>query len=314
MRKYFAAWLAMPKRYAQTKMELRHLRYFIAVAEEQNVTRAAARLHVSQPPLSRQIRDLEDELGVALFEHGAKALRLTEAGKIFLNEARAVVKRATDAVQTVKAVASGQRGEIHVGYAPSLTVELLPRALRFFQETNPAVRVQLHDLSTREMLRGLREGKLHVALMIQTSAKVMAGFVFEELQRYAVCVAVHPAHPLARMRKVGLEQIAGERLIAYTLADYPEHHLWLADLFAPLKRPPQIAEEHDSATSLIASVEAGRGVALVLEPFKCFAPRVKIRALVPPPPPLLVGMAYRRENISKATENFIAAARHAKSA
>jgi DNA-binding transcriptional LysR family regulator len=294
-------------------MELRHLRYFIAVAEEQNVTRAAARLHVSQPPLSRQIRDLEDELGVALFNHGAKAVRLTEAGRVFLLEARAVVQRADEAVQTVKAVASGQRGEIHVGYAPSLTVELLPRALRFFQEANPGVRVQLHDLSTRELLHGLRDGKLHVALLIQLSARVLAGLVFEELRRYAVCVAVHPAHPLARARKVGLEQVARERLIAYTLADYPEYHAWLSDLFAPLKRPPLIAEEHDSATSLIASVEAGRGVALVQQGFECLAgPRLKIRPLTPAPAPFVVGIAYRREANSPATENFIAAARRAK--
>src|SRR5438046_4324227 len=179
-------------------MELRHLRYFVAVAEEQNVTRAAARLHVSQPPLSRQIRDLEDELGVALFDHNAKSVWHNEAGRVFPTEALAVVQRADEAVQTVKAVANGQRGEIHVGYAPSLTVELLPRALRFFQEANPGVRVQLHDLSTQEMLRGLRDGKLNVALMIQTSAKVLAGLTFEELRRYAVCVAAPPAHSLAR--------------------------------------------------------------------------------------------------------------------
>ena len=121
-------------------MELRHLRYFVAVAEEQNVTRAAARLHVSQPPLSRQIRDLEEELGVALFNHGAKAVRLTEAGKMFLAEARAVLQRADEAVKAVKAVASGQRGEIHVGFAPSLTVEILPKALRHFQKSSPGVR------------------------------------------------------------------------------------------------------------------------------------------------------------------------------
>lgn len=291
-------------------MELRHLRYFIAVAEEQNVTRAAARLHLSQPPLSRQIRDLEEELDVALFVHGARALRLTEAGRVFLTEARAVVQRAEEAVQTVKAVANGQSGEIHVGYAPSLTVEWLPRTLRLFQEANPGVRVQLHDLSTQEMLRGLRDGKLQVALLIQLSARVLTGIRFEELHRYAVCVAVHPAHPLARARRVGLEQIDGERLIAYTLADYPEYHSWLSDLFAPLGHPPKIAEEHDSSTSLIASVEAGRGVALVQEGFDCLTgPRLKVRPLRPAPAPLVVGIAYRKEPLSPATEKFIAAAR-----
>ncbi len=301
----------MPNGYAG-RMELRHLRYFVAVAEEQNVTRAAARLHVSQPPLSRQIRDLENELGIALFDHSAKAVRLTEAGKVFLTEARAALHRVDDAVQMTKAVASGQRGEIHVGYAPSLAVELLPRALKFFQEANPGVRVQLHDSSTQEMLRGLRDGKLHVALLVQVSAKVLAEFVFEELQRSAVCVAVHPAHPLARARKVGLEQVAKERLIAFTLADYPEHHAWIADLFAPLNRPPQIVEEYDSATSLIAAVEAGRGVALVSQRLDCLAgPRLKIRPLQPAPPPLVVGIAYRKERNSAATDNFVAAAKRA---
>src|SRR5438874_13709509 len=96
-------------------MELRHLRYFVAVAEEQNVTRAAARLRGSQPPLSRQIRDVEDELGVALFDHGAKAVRLTEAGRVFLTEARAALRRVEDAVQMAKAVADGQRDQRHRG-------------------------------------------------------------------------------------------------------------------------------------------------------------------------------------------------------
>ena len=147
-------------------MELRHLRYFIAAAEEENVSRAALKLHVSQPAISRQIHDLEDEIGFPLFERGAKSLKLTEAGKVFLTEAKSVLQRAGEAVKSARAVAAGARGEIHVGYSPSLTVRILPPALRAFQAAFPNVRVALHDLSGEELLIGLRDGKLHVALTV----------------------------------------------------------------------------------------------------------------------------------------------------
>jgi len=195
-------------------------------------------------------------------------------------------------------------------YAPSLTVELLPRALRHFRESNPGVRVQLHDLSTREMLNGLKEGKLQVALLVQVSTKALTGLVFEELQSHPVCIAVHPAHPLARVRTVGLEQIATEHLIAFTLADYPEHRAWIADLFGSLNRSPQVIEEHDSITSLFAAVESGRGVAVIAQPLNGLGSlRLKIRPLQPAPPPLAVGIAYSKKFRSTATDNFIDAAR-----
>ena len=294
-------------------MELRHLRYFVAVAEEQNVTRAAHKLHVSQPTLSRQIRDLEEHLGIALFDRGARAVRLTDAGRVFLTKARMVLQNAEDAVQMAKAVDGGKRGQIHVGYAPSLTVEILPRALRYFRESNPDVSVQLHDLSTQEMLHGLREGKLQVALLVQVPAKALAGLVFEELQRLAVCVALHSTHRLARVRRVGLEQVANERLVAFTLADYPEHQAWIASLLAPLNRSPQVVEEHDSITGLIAAVESGRGIAVLAQPPNGLAsPRLKIRQLQPPPPPLVLGIAYGKKSRAPATNSFIDAAKRAK--
>src|ERR1700756_1659736 len=102
-------------------MELRHLRYFVAVAEEQNVTQAAKRLHISQPPLSRQIRDLEMEMGLALFERGANAIRLTEAGRIFLLEARAVLQRAEDAVSFTKSMANRKQSGVRVGSSACAT-------------------------------------------------------------------------------------------------------------------------------------------------------------------------------------------------
>src|SRR2546426_10025297 len=141
-------------------MELRHLRYFIGVAEEENVSRAALKLHVSQPALSRQIRDLEEELGFLLLERSAKSVRLTEAGRAFLTEARAVLQRAENAVKAARAIATGGSGEIHVGYAPSLTARMLPQTLRAFQSELPNVRVRLHDFSPEEMLAGWWAGGL----------------------------------------------------------------------------------------------------------------------------------------------------------
>ena len=288
-------------------MELRHLRYFVAVAEEENVTRAAARPRVSQPSLSRQILDLEEELQLSLFEHNAKTVRLTEAGRVFLSEARAVLQRVAEAVQTAKAVSGGQQGELHVGYAPSLTIKLLPQALRLFQDEASEVRVVLHDFSTEEMLNGLSEGDLGVALLKRPSDKSLRGLVFEELKRFPVCAATNRTHRLARARKVGLHSLTGERIIGYSRSEYPEYHEWLASLFVPLA-PPAIAEEHDSSTSLIAAVEAGRGVALIQKGFENLAgPRLKVRVLDPAPEPVVVGVACRKGKISAVAERFIAA-------
>ena len=124
-------------------MELRHLRYFVAVAEAENVSRAALKLHVSQPPLSRQIRDLEDELGFPLLKRTAKSVSLTEAGRTFLNEARAVLQRADEGVKKARAVATAGETDLHVGYSPTPTAEILPKTLRGFRKAMPKVQRQI---------------------------------------------------------------------------------------------------------------------------------------------------------------------------
>jgi DNA-binding transcriptional LysR family regulator len=287
-------------------MELRHLRYFIAVAEQENVSRAALKLHVSQPGVSRQIHDLEEEIGVQLFERSAKALKLTEAGRKFLDEARAVLQRVDDAVRSARAVAGGANEEIHVGYAPSLTIQILPRALRAYQKRFPRTRVSLHDLSTEEMLSGLRAGKLQVALTIQPPRRMLRGLLFRELARYPMCAALAPGHPLAKLKTVSIGQLSREPLIAYSRNEYPEYHDLLEELFAG-SRMPQIAEEHDGVTSIIAAVESGRGFALVPGCVESMAgPRVKLLPLNPAPEPLTVGAIWKTD--TEAVKQFIAAA------
>jgi len=289
------------------EMELRHLKYFVAVAEEQNVTRAAARLHVSQPPLSRQIRDLEDELGVPLFERGAKSIRLTEAGRLFLTEARAVLERADQAAAAVKNLGSGLTGELNVGFAPSLAVDILPRALRNLQRDAPKIRVHLHDLSSDEMLTGLRQNKIDIALTIEQPAATLRGLHSQPLQTYKVCVALSPAHTLANKRNIRLADLAHERLLGYNKTEYPEFIDGLKRLPWPNKKVPPLAEEHDSVTSLIAAVEAGRGITIAPDSLSCLTgPRLKLLPITPAPPPFRVVATWR--TLTPKSKRFLQAA------
>lgn len=290
-------------------MELRHLRYFIAVAEEENVSRAAVKLHVSQPALSRQVRDLEDELGFPLLERSAKSVRLTAAGREFLKESRAVLQRAEEGVRSARAVAGGG-SELHVGYAMSPTVRILPQALRAFQSAMPDVRVKLHDLSTEEMLAGLRGGRLQIAFMVRSRAASGRGLHWETLASLPVCLAVAPGHPLARRKSVKIEEVARLPLFAFSRADYPDYHEMLGAWFADAKRP-RIAEEHDSVASLIAAVEAGDGVALVTESMACVAGnRLSLKRVVPAPSPLVIAAVWPEGRLAGAAEEFLSCARN----
>ncbi len=287
-------------------MELRHLRYFVAVAETENVSRAALKLHVSQPGISRQIHDLEDEIGFALFQRSAKSIKLTDAGKMFLTEAKAVLQRADDAVKTARAIATGEKGELHVGYAGSPTVRILPPTLRAFQAESPEVRVRLHDLSTEEMLAGLRDGKLQLALLVCPNPGVLRGLRFAELMTLPIRLAVAPKHPLARSRSVPLAEVAKLPLIGFNHVDYPDYTEVLENIFSAEKLKPRIAEEHDSAASLIAAVESGAGVALVTDSLECVTgPRLKFLQISPTPKPLVLGAAWLKDELAPAAERFL---------
>jgi LysR family transcriptional regulator, benzoate and cis,cis-muconate-responsive activator of ben and cat genes len=233
-------------------VELRRLRYFAAVAEKENVSRAALKLHVSQPALSRQIRDLEDEIGFCLLKRTAKSVRQTDAGRVFLDDARALLQHADEAVKKARAVASTEPTELHVGYSPTPVAEILPKTLRAFQHAMPNIHVRLHDWSNKAILDGVRDGRLQLGLIVSPpKASSLRDLRYEELFHERVCVAVAPQHPVARRRAIPLTEVAAEPLIALTREDYPEYYDYLSIIFSKVKQKPRVVEEHDSLSGIL---------------------------------------------------------------
>jgi DNA-binding transcriptional LysR family regulator len=288
-------------------MELRHLRYFVAVAEEEHVSRAAARLRVSQPGVSRQIHDLEEELGFPLFARTGKSVRLSAAGRIFFREARDILQRTEQAVERARASLAAP-GKLEVGYIPSGTVEILPRALAAMKRKFPQVRVILHDLTAEEMQPLLRRKKLDVALTVLRRT-LSPGLELKELARYETCVAVGLAHPLAGEKVVRLEQMAGEPVATYTRKEYPGYNRNLEKMFATIGRKPRIGSEHDSGSSLIAALTVGHEIALLPSCVSGAAGRrLRFIKVQPALPPWVIVALWRKDAGSEAVQAFVAAA------
>jgi len=277
-------------------MELRHLRYFVAAAETENVSRAALKLHVSQPALSRQIRDLEDEIGFCLLERTAKSVRLTEAGRAFLSDARALLQQADEAVKKARAIAGAEPTELKVGYSPAATARILPAILRAYQRVMPKAHVKLHDWSNEENVAGLRDGRLNLAFVVRPpKAASLEGIPFEELIRERICLAVPPHHAFATRRSVSLADAASEPFIGLTREEYPDYHSFLS--------------------GVMSSVEAGIGIAIGAEAFGySFGNRVKLLRLTPEPKPISIGIAAPKGRLSPAAEKFWQCAKEAAAA
>ncbi|HEY1174027.1 MAG TPA: LysR family transcriptional regulator [Verrucomicrobiae bacterium] len=249
-------------------MELRHLRYFVAVAEVQNLTKAAAQLRVAQPALGRQVQDLEDELGVDLLRRSPRGVTLTAEGKLFLEEVREILKRTEESVEKVRALARGEYGELHIGYAPSPSVELLPPALAAFKKAAPRVRIVLHDLGSDELMVRLQDGTLELAITVANAEEAIKGIEFEELLRYSFCLAMSAGHPFTRKKSISLTEVATQPLVGLIRREYTEYYRHLDRMFSEAKVRPRIAVECDGSTSMLTELEGGNNVAIVSELFK----------------------------------------------
>ena len=246
-------------------MELRHLRYFVAVAEELHFGRAARRLGISQPPLSQQIQALEDELGACLFERTNRRVALSAVGELFLPEVRAVLAQLDKAVAVARRASQGELGELKVGFTSSAPfTSTIPRALRAFRQACPAVHLELRELSSREVAAAGGEGLLQVG-MIRPLESLPAGL--EALELFAEpLVAVLPAgHPrvVEGASGIALAELADEPFVFFPRSFGTGLYDQVIDLARNAGFSPRIVQEASEAMTLIGLVATGLGVTVL---------------------------------------------------
>jgi DNA-binding transcriptional LysR family regulator len=245
-------------------MELRHLRYFIAVAEEGHITRAAERLGMQQPPLSQQIRGLERELGVQLFRRKPRGVEMTDAGRALLEDARAILAHIEHALATTRRTARGEQGRIAVGFTSSAPFHpFVPRVIRAFRETFPLIDLTLEEGGTTELIEDLRHERLDAAF-IRTPIADPMGITINPLLEEAMLVALPSAHPLvAGDAALALSALAAETFIIYRRRSGPGLYDAIFAACHSAGFSPLIGQEAPRIVSTLNLVAAGLGIAIV---------------------------------------------------
>lgn len=245
-------------------MELRHLRYFIAVAEELHFGRAAVQLGISQPPLSQQIQALEEELGARLFERTNRRVALSEVGRLFLPEARQVLAQLDKAVDVARRAQRGEVGELKVGFTSSAPfTSTIPRAIQAFRLACPAVHLDLCELSSRGVAEAVAEGRLQVG-MLRPLEEMPAGLEALELFVEELVVVLPAGHPLAgREAGISLGELAGEAFVFFPRSFGTGLYDQLLDLARAAGFTPRIVQEASEAMTLIGLVATGLGVTVL---------------------------------------------------
>ena len=296
-------------------MELRHLRYFLAVAEELHFHRAAARLHISQPPLSQQIRALERELGVTLLERNRRRVALTAAGESFRDDARAILAAVERASERARNVARGAVGTLSIGFVGSAMFSpLLPELLREFRAGHPDVELILRELPTLVQLTALVGDELDLGVIrgpiaatdLDPQLELMA------IQRESLIAALPAAHPLAVRRRVRAESLRGETFVMLARREAPGMFAGLASTMGDAGGLPDDVLEVAEMQTIISLVAGGFGVSLVPASVgQVDRSGVAFRPLVGRTPTIELALAWRAGSGSPVRDAFVATARPA---
>ncbi len=293
-------------------MELRHLRYFIALAEHANFRRAADRLGIAQPPLSRQIRALERELGCRLVVRTSRGVELTAAGRVFLEQARITLAEAQRAVDRTRVAAPEMSDALVIGCEPAARLAIVGRVLTRIARSHPGVRIDLHDYAPTRIASALCDGLVDAAIVALPLVSTDPEIVIERVTTVPLCLAVAAGHPLAGPRPVSWRRLAEAPLVLYEREVAPA----LFDLtLATFQQEGVVLRPRHHTTTLSSAltvVEAGLGVTVVPSGWQALhSLNVVCRPLRPPSVTITFGLAHRRDAKSATLDRLLHAARAA---
>ncbi len=289
-------------------MELRHLRYFVTVAEELHFGRAAARLFIAQPPLSQQIQQLERELGVTLFARTSRRVQLTPAGTAFLLEARQILAHLDTAADAARRAARGETGWLGIGFAASATYDLLPAVLHDFRAAFPEVALSLQELNAVEQASALREKVIHVGFARPYAPEPEA--IVHAVQREPFLAALPDLHPLTNRAFLPLAALSNEPFISFPALPKPSYAEIVRLACESAGFTPHVVQEVREMQTALSLVAAGFGIALLPSSVQhLHRDGVAYRPLLEPAPRTELAVVSRRDDPSPVLENFLAVVR-----
>ena len=276
-------------------MELRHLRYFKAVAEELNFTRAASRLRVAQSAVSSQIQDLENELGVVLLERSRRRVTLTAAGEAFVQASERILRSVEDACRQARRIGHGEYGTLAVGFIGAQSHEWMPRVLKRFRAKYPEVEVTLMEIHPSQQLEALLARTLDVGLVGPISGKPPPGLRLECFSEEWPFVGMPNDHRFARLPKVALAQLKDEPFIFTSEKNSPNYRSLISRMCEQVGFVPKVVQEVDRARTGVQYVAAGFGISIFAEHISRLpAPGVRFVPLSPPVQKMRYGIAWRK--------------------
>lgn len=285
-------------------MELRQLNYFIAVAEELHFSRAAKRVNISQPPLSIQIRNLEEELGADLFKRTSRSVELTEAGRYFLNECREILKNIQSAVETTKKIAIGSIGQLEIGTIGPAMDTFLPAIIQDFNRNNPGIVLTIRELITNKQIEYLNSGQIQVgfARIYHHELKELSHKI---VWREPYVLAVPETHPFMSKRSIFLHELKGQAMIMYPRSVQPLLYDTIVKFCELAGFKPKISQEANTKYTTCALVAAGLGVAIVPESSKkIYREGVNYLPITDSLPMVEFSMVWKQNNDSPVLKRF----------